>query len=333
MENIANIKTTGDYPMLDQKPLLSICIPTYNRSFYLDRLLSSILRQVSPLEGQVEIVISDNASTDNTEEYCSQIVEKNDCVFYSKNSKNEGWERNYSNLYFKARGRFVWLIGDDDYLADGALTNIIDMLNEHANVDAVYINSQAHKEGVIINDEKIKYQTFNNNEEFVSKVGVFFTFISGVIINKEKHLVDISLVDSYMNTDLNLLAWVFTAVANGKFFIYVDNKYVIVQVDNTGGYKLFTVFAANLTRITNDFFPIGTKNNYLIRKSAMKFLLNYVGRDNKKFESENYMIVTDKSFGDLSEYKYFYRYLYCNPKLSAFFIRCLNLLRKIKSSI
>ncbi|TDN55099.1 glycosyltransferase involved in cell wall biosynthesis [Buttiauxella sp. JUb87] len=329
--------------MVEQKPLLSICIPTYNRVSYLERLLSSLLSQIDSLDGKFEIIISDNASTDNTEKYCAQVVSENSCVSYVRNVQNEGWERNYSNLYIKARGRFVWLIGDDDYLMPDALPNIMNMLDGNINADVVYIDSQAHSDGFIGSKENITYDTYNTNEKFIQRVGVFFTFISGVIINKEKHLVDITLIDKYMNTDLNLLAWVYTALVNGNYFIYVKNKYVVVQVGNTGGYKLFTVFASNLTRITNDFFPVGTKNNTSIRKSAMLLLLSYIGRDNKKFESENYISVTDRAFGDLREYKNIYSIVYRSPflckfvffvhrvfsKLNSIFIRLLMSIKKV----
>ena len=48
------------------KPLLSICIPTYNRSKYLKNSIESIICQQEFLDGKVEIVISDNASEDDT---------------------------------------------------------------------------------------------------------------------------------------------------------------------------------------------------------------------------------------------------------------------------
>lgn len=53
--------------MQESLPLLSICIPTYNRSTYLRESIESIIHQSEFISGDVEIVISDNASTDNTE--------------------------------------------------------------------------------------------------------------------------------------------------------------------------------------------------------------------------------------------------------------------------
>ena len=51
---------------MDSQPLVSICIPTYNRSEYLRLSLERYIREPEFLSGCVEIVISDNTSTDDT---------------------------------------------------------------------------------------------------------------------------------------------------------------------------------------------------------------------------------------------------------------------------
>ena len=69
-------------------PILSICIPTYNRSEHLRKTLDSIIRQKEFATKQVEIVISDNASTDNTEIVAREYCERYSNIFYYKNEKN-----------------------------------------------------------------------------------------------------------------------------------------------------------------------------------------------------------------------------------------------------
>lgn len=51
----------------NKQPLLSICIPTYNRASYLEGAILNIITD-NAFGDEVEIIISDNASTDNTEE-------------------------------------------------------------------------------------------------------------------------------------------------------------------------------------------------------------------------------------------------------------------------
>lgn len=58
------------------QPLLSICIPTYNRSQYLKETIDSIIGQEEFKSENVEIVISDNCSTDDTEIVCKKYIEQ-----------------------------------------------------------------------------------------------------------------------------------------------------------------------------------------------------------------------------------------------------------------
>lgn len=107
--------------------LLSICIPTFNRAPYLRQCLESITLQFSDpdVASQVEVVVSDNASTDGTEAVVSEIRSKFSNVIYNKNPQNLGFDRNALALVEKARGRFVWFLGDDDALFPDALNYLL----------------------------------------------------------------------------------------------------------------------------------------------------------------------------------------------------------------
>jgi abequosyltransferase len=63
--------------MTKKEPLLSICIPTYNREKYLKRLLDSIVCQKEFTDtDDVEIVVDDGPSTDNTETMVKEYIKK-----------------------------------------------------------------------------------------------------------------------------------------------------------------------------------------------------------------------------------------------------------------
>lgn len=107
--------------------ILSICIPTYNRLRFLRELLPSILSQLDMgLSGEVELVVSDNASTDGTSEYLRSI--DNAHLRWWTNDENIGGDRNFLKCVAKAKGEYVWLFGDDDLMPEGALARILDFL-------------------------------------------------------------------------------------------------------------------------------------------------------------------------------------------------------------
>ena len=86
---------------------LSICIPTYNRLPFLKELLPAILGQVDSgrAEVEVEVVVSDNASTDDTADYLRSL--SNPCLRWWTNETNIGGDRNFLKCVAEARGEYV----------------------------------------------------------------------------------------------------------------------------------------------------------------------------------------------------------------------------------
>lgn len=108
--------------------LLSICIPTYNRKDCLIQCLESILHQ--PIFSDVEIVISDNASTDGTDLQVKKYILQYPNIIYSRNEENIGFDRNMLKVISLASGKYCLFIWDDDAFFDDSLQNIINILIE-----------------------------------------------------------------------------------------------------------------------------------------------------------------------------------------------------------
>ena len=102
------------------QPKLSICIPTYNRENYLSQLLESIVIQ-APNDGSIEICVSDNASTDNTEAMIRHYRNQFNYIVYHCNDTNLGADKNYLKCVALASGEYCWLMGSDDQLITGAI--------------------------------------------------------------------------------------------------------------------------------------------------------------------------------------------------------------------
>ena len=106
----------------NKQPLLSICIPTYNRAEILKRTLTKIVNDVD-FDDSVEIVISDNASTDNTQQICQKFCESYSNIFYYRNKKNIN-DANFFHVLSKATGLYVKLNNDTISFRSGALKEI-----------------------------------------------------------------------------------------------------------------------------------------------------------------------------------------------------------------
>jgi len=121
-------------------PLISICIPTYNRSVHLKNCLASIVEAVKDTKFPYEICISNNASEDDTANVIDHFREQLNLV-YKENSKNIGVARNILNVVSMAGGEFTWLVGDDDLLLPDSLQRLGRLIRSNPQVDFIYGNS------------------------------------------------------------------------------------------------------------------------------------------------------------------------------------------------
>ena len=113
-----------------RKPLLSICIPTYNRAEYLGRSIASLVSQREFHGEDVELVISDNASTDNTEEVVARYQKLYDNIIYSKNEENIR-DKNFPIVISKAHGLYRKLCNDTIIYGDNCLKSMLEVIAEN----------------------------------------------------------------------------------------------------------------------------------------------------------------------------------------------------------
>jgi glycosyltransferase involved in cell wall biosynthesis len=99
--------------MSETAPLVSIGIPTYNRERLIGRAIESALHQDYL---NIEIVISDNASTDSTPEVCRRYAQTQPNVRYVRQPRNLGATRNFDAVLEQTSGQYFMWLGDDDWL-------------------------------------------------------------------------------------------------------------------------------------------------------------------------------------------------------------------------
>ena len=118
--------------MKNSQPELSICIPTFNRLHYLKESLDTLLPQAQRLD--VEVCISDNHSTDETVGYLTEMVKLFSCLRFCVQIENVGLDKNMLAVIAMASGNYIFPIGDDDYLPEGAINLILNELDEGSDV-------------------------------------------------------------------------------------------------------------------------------------------------------------------------------------------------------
>lgn len=164
------------------RPLLSICIPTYNRAQYLKDCLDNIIGQFRDRDiyEQIEVVISDNASKDNTQELVREYQKDFFNIRYFRNKENLGFDRNVDAVLTKAIGKFCWLMSDDDIIEKKALSFILGVIKRYPEISYIGINPKGAFE-----KERIQY--WRTGKKFVSLKGLLPPdgLLSHCIINKK----------------------------------------------------------------------------------------------------------------------------------------------------
>lgn len=120
---------------------LSILLPTYNRSGFLLKNLRLLCSYLSTLEknSDVEVVISNNCSTDDTDIKVKDFIEKHKQfeLRYHNHDRNVGLEKNALHVLDKAKGEYVMFLGDDDFISCEYLREILNVISEDHPVSVV----------------------------------------------------------------------------------------------------------------------------------------------------------------------------------------------------
>jgi abequosyltransferase len=236
--------------------LLTIAIPTYNRSIFLDQCLKRIQEEIEGLREDhrslVRVFVSDNASLDDTHQVILRYQLKANGDFYSvRNDENIGADRNFAQCYTSATTPYVWVFGDDDLIVPNGLQKVLNVLQKQE-VDVLYVNNYwftGHYSEKPYRSENYVILRFANSLEFARRTNVMLTFTSALIVRTG---IDLELsAEVVAGSNLQQLGWLLPLLRDGSCFVIIEDFVVAAKGSNSGGYELVKVFGYNLKKITD----------------------------------------------------------------------------------
>lgn len=219
---------------------LSICIPTYNRAAFLGEALDSVIRQATD---EVEIVVSDNASTDNTAALVHEYQARFPRIRYHKNSENLGFDRNILKVVELAEGEYCWLLGSDDALAEGAIVAMLPLLGD-ADVYLTDVRTMAYAMDRILDPhfrmlgaapsthydchDPAQLLAYFNDALYNASL---FSFISALIVRRSAWQAQ-PIIDVLMGSGWMHVARVFQMMQAGAHIRYIGRPLVLNRTGN-----------------------------------------------------------------------------------------------------
>lgn len=230
---------------------ISICIPTYNGSQTLRATLDSLIGQ--SIE-DMEIVICDDQSRDDTYAIAKEYEAKYPFVKAFQNKDNLGMDRNFTQVVSHATGDFVWFSGQDDIFEQGAIAKFIDITKKYPDVDLVYFNyrflsGNLDKEVALpplsLNSDRL----FENSAQYFEVFDQAPSFLAATVMRREFWIK--TPVEPFWGTHYVQVGVWLQNCRDKKTYVVANPKYISCRIPedswkNTGGQMLFEIFSGTL---------------------------------------------------------------------------------------
>ena len=294
--------------MEDKQPLLSICIPTYNRAALLDNVLK-LYTQNKYFDERIEIVISDNCSEDNTSDVCKKYTSQFPNVTYYRNSTNLV-DGNFAKALSHGKGKYLRLVNDYCYMDDEALLETYEIIKKYSKTNKLlfFYNSCWG-----ITDKFIETTSLDS---FVATASNRVTWISNFGCWKE----DFFTLDDWnrcIKKQFCQIDWTLRLVSNKPFSVIVNYPLLKqLPIGNTkSGYNFFKVHLDNYFSMYDEYIEKRMLSQKILKMDKHKVLRYWIGEQivillfvkNKtefSFDTSDAFIITFK------HYKYSLLYYY-----------------------
>lgn len=174
--------------MIDPKPLVSICIPAFNAAPFIEETLRSLMAQTYK---NIELIISDNASTDDSMRIIGKLMQEDARISYHKNEQNLGYARNLNKLINLAQSEYVAIYHADDVYHPDIVEQEACFLNQNKELAGCFtlaktIDSQGmpREESFVYTEKNLKSNLIVDQNHFVGmllKAGNIFVCPTSMI--------------------------------------------------------------------------------------------------------------------------------------------------------
>jgi len=277
-----------------QKPILSICIPTYNRADFILKGLN--FWKTIPSVRDVEIVIVDDGSSDNTQKLVREFVKNNPelYVVYHKFSEHIGFDKMMLSIVKYAHGKYCWLISDDDLPHKKSIKKLFSIMKKYPETALIHMNYSRF-------DNKLQKITakrmvgeiyrdiiFNNPNDFYFKeirdsyfpyLGTNVITMSTDVVNREQWLIASKGLENFIGHNFMHCFIISKMIMENPKIYYIANPNVQYLSNN------HRIWPNDIWKDYNEVFL-----NFMKKIGYDKSKLNKMQRHQNKFEKRENMM-------------------------------------------
>ena len=178
--------------MSNVTPLISIGIPTYNRANKLKKCLNSVLQQSY---NNIEVIISDNMSSDATPEVCRDFMRQDQRIKTYRQTENIKGAPNFNFVRQKFTGAYFMVLGDDDWIDPLLIQSCVTFLEDHPDYIAASGQTMYYRENnVKFKGVSLSIQSNNPSTRLINTIsqvvdaGTFYALYRAEITNDIPYL-------------------------------------------------------------------------------------------------------------------------------------------------
>jgi abequosyltransferase len=255
---------------------LSICIPTYNRAAFIGEALDSVIRQATE---EVEIIVSDNASTDDTEGVVRAYQTQFSRLTYYRSPENRGADQNYLKVVELAQGEFCWLLGSDDALSHDAIAILMPMLNapdvyltDRTNMTRSMDQMLEAQQKMLASSPRTNYRCSDPAQlrqyfHDALHIGSLFSYISAIVVRRDAWLAQ-PVIEDLIGSCWTHVAQIFQMMRAGSTVHYIGLPLVLNRTGNdsfhaTVGYTRRRLIDLDYPRVARAIF---SNNPYVLER-------------------------------------------------------------------
>lgn len=237
--------------------VLSICIPTYNRCNLLKETLDNLVNQIINTIYNVEICISDNCSTDETDELLIEYEKKYPFIKTNTNQFSCGYDYNLCRVVNMAKGIYIWTLSDDDIVLQNSIDYIARMISEYndSKASVIFLKPKfVRKDEVltVMKSELYKDKIFTENiyaneDEALIQINWLVSFVSTFVLRKEYISDNFS---KFFGSGFIHTPMIMDCIKKGNVIV-TNNIHILCRQNNSGGYNIYKYFGTNFMNIFN----------------------------------------------------------------------------------